>query len=125
MGDEEEEEEGEGRMKTLPRWGSQWRWPEMKVISSKIAARAVETSSGEILCWDKYSKLSTLAPSITNHQQLQTRNGVKRVGRVHSMTKMRFLAQIMSGIFNNEPGIFSKCCLVELAFSISFSKSSS
>ena len=37
----------------------------MNVISLNIEERAKDTSIGEILCFDKYSKLSTLDPSIT------------------------------------------------------------
>ena len=56
---------GLGRIKTLPRWGSQCKCPEMNVISSNIAANADDTAIGEMLCCDKYSKLSTLVPSIS------------------------------------------------------------
>lgn len=37
----------------------------MKVISLKIAVRAVDTATGEIWCFERYSRLSTLDPSIS------------------------------------------------------------
>jgi hypothetical protein len=73
----------------------------MNVISLNIEESAEDTSIGEILCFDKYSKLSTLDPSITICQHIQTKGG-------HSITRIRFFDQIMSGIFNNDPGICSK-----------------
>ena len=74
----------------------------MKVISLKIAERAVDTATGEIWCLERYSRLSTLDPSISKRINVYKGRGV------HSMTRMRFLAHIMSGIFNNEPGMAAK-----------------
>jgi len=51
----------------------------MNVISLNIEQSAVDTSTGEIQCSDKYSKLSTLVPSISKKLVSKVYYGIKGI----------------------------------------------